>query len=41
MRQLSVGVFGPMTVVHLAYFGVMSVLGVAFCTVRLRALFLR
>ena len=41
MRQLSVGVFGPMTLVHLGYFGVMSVLGVAFCTIRLRALFLR
>ena len=41
MRQLSIGAFGPMTGVHLAYFGVMSVVGVALCTMRLRALFLR
>ena len=41
MRQLSIGSFGAMTAVHLAYFGLMSVVGVAFCTVRLRALFLR
>jgi len=41
MRQLSVGVFTAATVGHLAYFVVMSVGGVAFCTLRLRALFLR
>ena len=41
MRQLSIGAFGPMTAVHLAYFGVMSVAGVIFCALRLRALFLR
>ena len=41
MRLTPIGVFGAMTAVHLAYFGVMSVLGIAFCTVRLRALFLR
>lgn len=41
MRQLSIGAFGPMTLVHLGYFGAMSVLGIWFCTVRLRALFLR
>ena len=41
MRQLSIGAFGPMTAVHLAYFAVMSVAGVIFCAVRLRALFLR
>lgn len=41
MRQLSVGVFSAGTLGHLLYFGVMSVAGVAFCTVRLRALFLR
>ena len=41
MRQLSIGAFTPATWVHLAYFGVMSVAGVAFCTLRLRALFLR
>ncbi|MEZ5202476.1 MAG: ABC transporter permease [Micropruina glycogenica] len=31
----------PMTAVHLAYFGAMSVAGVIFCALRLRALFLR
>ena len=41
MRQLSIGAFGPMTAVHLAYFGVMSVAGVIFCALRLRELFLR
>mgnify|MGYP000585510121 CR=1 FL=1 len=41
MRQLSIGVFTDATWVHLAYFVVMSVAGVAFCTLRLRALFLR
>lgn len=41
MRQLSIGAFGPMTLVHLLYFVVMSVGGVIFCALRLRALFLR
>lgn len=41
MRQLSVGHFDPSTWVHLGYFLVMSVLGVAFTTRRLRSLFLR
>ncbi|MBN9104575.1 MAG: ABC transporter permease [Propionibacteriaceae bacterium] len=41
MRQLSVGHFEASTWVHLGYFLVMSVLGVAFTTRRLRSLFLR
>ncbi|MFT4225819.1 ABC transporter permease [Micropruina sp.] len=41
MRQLSIGAFTDATWVHLGYFVVMSVAGVAFCTLRLRALFLR
>ena len=41
MRQLSFGHFEAGTLVHLAYFTVMSVLGVAFTTRRLRSLFLR
>ncbi|HRA06853.1 MAG TPA: ABC transporter permease [Propionicimonas sp.] len=41
MRQLSVGHFEPSTGVHLGYFLVMSVLGIAFTTRRLRSLFLR
>ena len=41
MRQLSVGHFEAATGVHLGYFLVMSVLGVAFTTRRLRSLFLR
>lgn len=41
MRQLSVGHFEASTGVHLGYFLVMSVLGVAFTTRRLRSLFLR
>lgn len=41
MRQLSVGHFEAATLVHLGYFLVMSVLGVAFTTRRLRSLFLR
>ena len=41
MRQLSIGVFTGATWLHLGYFVVMSVAGVAFCTLRLRALFLR
>ncbi len=41
MRQLSIGAFTDATWLHLGYFVVMSVAGVAFCTLRLRALFLR
>jgi lipooligosaccharide transport system permease protein len=41
MRQLSVGVFDGSSGIHLGYFLVMSVLGVAFTTRRLRSLFLR
>lgn len=41
MRDLSVGYFEPGTWVHLTYFLVMSVAGIAFTTRRLRALFLR
>ncbi|MFZ0528938.1 MAG: ABC transporter permease [Propionicimonas sp.] len=41
MRQLSVGHFDASTALHLGYFVVMSVLGVAFTTRRLRTLFLR
>ncbi len=41
MRQLSVGHFEASTWVHVGYFLVMSVLGVAFTTRRLRSLFLR
>lgn len=41
MRQLAVGVFTPMTPVHVAYFLAMTVLGLWFTTVRLRRLFLR
>ncbi len=41
MRQLSVGHFDASSAVHLGYFLVMSVLGIAFTTRRLRALFLR
>ncbi|PKQ31996.1 MAG: ABC transporter [Actinobacteria bacterium HGW-Actinobacteria-2] len=41
MRQLSVGVFDGSSGVHLGYFLIMSVLGVAFTTRRLRSLFLR
>jgi lipooligosaccharide transport system permease protein len=41
MRQLSVGHFDASTAVHIGYFVVMSALGVAFTTRRLRALFLR
>ena len=41
MRQLSVGHFDASSAIHLGYFLVMSVLGVAFTTRRLRALFLR
>ncbi|WP_082034521.1 ABC transporter permease [Nigerium massiliense] len=41
MRQLSVGVFTSMTGVHVAYFLVMSVIGIAVASLRLRRLFLR
>lgn len=41
MRQLSVGHFEASTAVHLTYFVVLSVLGIAFTTRRLRSLFLR
>jgi lipooligosaccharide transport system permease protein len=41
MRQLSVGHFEGSTALHLGYFVVMSVLGIAFTTRRLRSLFLR
>ena len=41
MRQLSVGHFDASTAVHLAYFLVLSALGVVFTTRRLRSLFLR
>ena len=41
MRQLSIGAFSGATWMHLGYFVVMSVAGMVFCTVRLRALFLR
>lgn len=41
MRQLSVGHFDASSAIHLGYFLVMSVLGIAFTTRRLRALFLR
>lgn len=41
MRQLSVGHFEASTWVHLGYFLVMSLLGIAFTTRRLRSLFLR
>ena len=41
MRQLSVGVFTSATVGHVAYFGVMTVVGVLAAALRLRRLFLR
>ncbi|MEA4945557.1 MAG: ABC transporter permease [Propionicimonas sp.] len=41
MRQLSIGHFEASTWLHLGYFLVMSVAGIAFTTRRLRALFLR
>lgn len=41
MRHLSIGHFEAATGLHLAYFLVLSVLGVAFTTRRLRSLFLR
>lgn len=41
MRQLSVGFFTPATLVHVAYFVTMSVIGITAVTFRLRQLFLR
>ncbi len=41
MRQISVGVFTGSTWVHLLYYAGMILCGVAFTTLRLRALFLR
>lgn len=41
LRQLSVGAFGAMTVVHLLYYLVMVVVGMALTTHRLRSLFLK
>lgn len=41
MRQLAVGVYTAATPVHIAYFVVMTVLGVWLTTSRLRKLFLR
>ncbi len=41
MRHLSVGYFDPLTLAHVSYFLVMSAVGLALVTVRLRSLFLR
>ncbi len=41
MRHLAVGYLEPLTLLHAGYFVVMSILGVWFTSVRLRALFLR
>jgi lipooligosaccharide transport system permease protein len=41
MRQLSVGYFDAATLGHVSYFVVMSAVGIAVVTLRLRALFLR
>lgn len=41
MRQLSVGYLDSLTLVHFGYFVVMSVIGIAVVTFRLRRLFLR
>jgi len=41
MRQLSVGFFTPMTLVHIGYFVAMSAVGIVVVTLRLRKLFLR
>ena len=41
MRQLSVGYFDGMTVVHVGYFLVMSLIGITAASLRLRKLFLR
>ncbi|MCH6471263.1 ABC transporter permease [Sinomonas terrae] len=41
MREISTGAFSVLTLVHLLYYVVMILLGLAFTTRRLRALFLR
>lgn len=41
MRQLSVGFFDGLTALHVAYFLVMSVIGITAASLRLRKLFLR
>ena len=41
MRQLSVGYFNSMTLVHAGYFVAMSIVGIVVATLRLRKLFLR
>ncbi len=41
IRQLTTGLIQPTIWVHLAYFAVMILVGVAFATKRLKALFLR
>ncbi len=41
MRQLSVGYFNSLTLVHFGYFVVMSIVGIGVVTFRLRRLFLR
>ncbi|WP_049822112.1 ABC transporter permease [Arthrobacter sp. H41] len=41
LRQLSVGIFSPATLVHVSYFLVMIALGILLTTLRLRKLFLR
>jgi lipooligosaccharide transport system permease protein len=41
MREISIGVFSAATWIHLAYYVVMILIGLAFTTRRLRALFLR
>lgn len=41
LRQLSVGVFSAMTVVHVLYYVLMAIVGMVLTTTRLRALFLK
>ena len=41
MRQISIGAFTPATWIHVGYYAVMILVGVAFTTRRLRSLFLR
>ncbi|MBT2515102.1 ABC transporter permease [Arthrobacter sp. ISL-30] len=41
LRQISVGSFGPATVVHIGYYLVMILVGILLTTGRLRALFLK
>ncbi len=41
MRQLSVGYFNSLTLVHFGYFVIMSIVGIGVVTFRLRRLFLR